>query len=1473
MIYNISMRESLIYRILKKILSIAAKVLLRLIVGVVVMVYVTVAMLNYSLVQSTLGAVVGDYFSKEWGGELRIGSLHAMPFDHLILDNVLLVDPAGDTIFDAETLRVGFNHFPYSDYCLDLDHVYLRNVYYHMSTETHDINLKYIIDYFKSQRPRPKDDKVTKDFTVLCGTLELENIHYKMDLPDSRETIYPYGVQIPHMEYLNIHGKFRNVKVVRDDVTCRILRLCTRERSGFDVKNISGDVHVGRYDITVHDFRVETAGSLIMLADAQMKYDTWKGMKGYVSTVWHDAELREGTHVVMSEVAYWAPVLWGIDADVYAHGHATGTIDSMITDMRVRWGRESGAHVSGSVVGLPRIDTTTFNVELDDLHCTAVDLDGLLCWLPSHQDIRNFTDQIGHLHLDGTVRGNIRDGANARLQMMGAGWVAAGELTAHATREGYAFSMEEGQWSVKNGTWSIGKGTGKVTNGLWNTKEHGLRAFNGQVTARVEDLRYDDKQLATLDIEGLLEDGDATLHLGSHDSLSLFDIDLQAALSDSVKRVDGEVLIEKLEGVLPSPLATHITFLLQGHDLDNGTLDAAASRLQYGRFMVSDIALRCDVGGGEKEASITSSALNATVSGRFDYDEIPLMWRHLVDSYLPTSLAGRDRWAVDSTALACLDDNTLDFHITLKDAQSRPLQLTEALSVASGTHASGSYNLREQLKVVVRSDSVRLGTIKLSNFGASMRPWGSRYEVEAQFQTVSVGSTAVADRVNGTLALHHAGGSLGVRWGDVTTSSHGDLLVSLDGDALRVEKPLFYLRNTPWRLGLEGSHMGLGGQFTLQVDKLTLDSEGQHISGEVDFRGLSSDHVELSFAPFELATVSSVLGDRSILRLGGELQGRLSLYGIGSTPYMNANLTIDSCILNGQSLGRTKMKTGWNAELNILNAEVSTQGLTAMGWVGLGGEENEIDMNVDLDHFRLLFMRDLMTSFATHFDGAISGNVDLHGSLQHPEGEGEVILSGCTLTVAPTGVAYHCDDTLLLDGHLLDATNLVLRDERDNSLRLDGTVDIGNPDRIALDLNFTSDNLLILNRKGGENYGGEVYVAANGAVRGSLSEPHIEIQARTNKGSTLEVPVNSQKQVKTRDYITFVGDEYEGASEGDGIEESRNGERGLTLSLDLNITPDARIYLPMDFSEVELNVGASGEGALHLDLKSGDSPKVMGNYELTSGSMKVLLLSVYEKNFTISPGGTIHFQGNVPDTRFDIEATYSQRVNLSTLTGSLSTIDNTQKYLQVENIISLSGTVGDPHIGFDLRLPNADQSVEEEVFAYIDRNSERDMLNQTVSLLLGGSFYNANRENATGASNSDAIGAVTSFMGNRLTDMVQFVNVNIDYRSANEFTNEQLDVNISKDWGRWYLESTLGYGGDSRSLENTSAAGSTIIDALIGYRISPLVHLYAYNRTNTNDYTRIDLPYKQGAGIKLTKDFDRWTDLFIPKKKKKKDKK
>ena len=166
------------------------------------------------------------------------------------------------------------------------------------------------------------------------------------------------------------------------------------------------------------------------------------------------------------------------------------------------------------------------------------------------------------------------------------------------------------------------------------------------------------------------------------------------------------------------------------------------------------------------------------------------------------------------------------------------------------------------------------------------------------------------------------------------------------------------------------------------------------------------------------------------------------------------------------------------------------------------------------------------------------------------------------------------------------------------------------------------------------------------------------------------------------------------------------------------------------------------------------------------------------------------------------------------------------------------------------------------------------MLNQTVSLLVNGNFYNVSGNDLSTGGNAatSGISTLASTLGGMMADMVDIVDINVDYRAATDMTNQQLDLNISKDWGRWYLESTLGYGGESRELE-ASNTGGTVIDALVGYRLSPLVHLYAYNRTNTNDYTRMDLPYKQGIGLKLTKDFDRWSDLFRPAKKKTKKKK
>ena len=1446
----------------------AWKITSRALLALGLLLYVAVALVNYSVVQSYLGAAVGHYFSKEWGAEVRIGALHAMPFDHLILDDILLVDPEGDTVYRGETLRVGFKRFPYRDHGLELDHVYMRNAYYHLVTGGEKkINLQFIIDYFKPKEPKEEDDSPKQPFTVTARSLELVNVDYKMDLPDNRERVYPYGVQIPHMEYLGINGKFKNIKVVNDDITCRIVHLKTRERSGFEVTDMHGEVHVSRYEIVAKNFEVYTPKSAILF-DGELHYDTWKGMKGYVSTVDHRVNLKEGTHVAMSDVAYWAPVLWGIDMEASAEGWAYGTIDSMVADLNVRWGRQSGAQVAGTIVGLPRVDTTEFDLEIDHLNTNREDVEEWMEWLKLPERLRDAIGSLGQVDMVASVHGGWRDEATVNLALA----CAPGQMKADArltnTAGGHSFALDANspgmglemlgtEWITRSGFDLSAHGTLKESR---HKGERLVRRLNAEVEGHLVNSMVKGRQLTSASLNAAVQEGLLTAHVASDDSLATLDLTAVGDLRDSTNKYLVKAEVGNLDlGLLPHPIAARIEAQATGNDIETMGANIGITGLRYGALKLDQVRVDMASDEGRKNVQLRSDMADATLGGTFQYGDLGLLVRHMASQYLPQMFNTTPR--VDSATLERVADQTLAFHLHWKDDGQRLRALTESIGVARDTRVDATYNSGEQLKLVMRSDSVRVGPVLLSGMGASGHTLGDSYLLDIEAQSLGIGRMELMENVEASIGSKPELATLGLKWGDEESTTHGDLMLGLEGNDIRVFRPWFYVGSTQWELSADSLRLshGDGNRLCINGQGISAASEQQLIAGRLALNGKENDCVELTFDRFSLDLLGEVLLQETPFDVEGDISGRFTLYGLTATPYFNANLQVDSCVVNRQPLGHVNLKSNWNAELNIVNLEVDNRHVKALGWMGLGRENPDVNFNVAFSDFQLALAEPLVKSFSSHLKGQLHGNLDIRGTLKKPDVVGEARVDGGAMKVDLTEVTYYFDDSLSFHGNTVTLNGFRIRDALGNTATALGTIEYSESQQLKIDLGVRTDNLLVLDKKHGDQFYGTLLASADGRVSGTPSRLEIAVRARTNPGCELTIPVSYQQQVKSQNYISFVTDQPQYESE----EEEPAGTSNLDLELDLNITPDVKLNLPMDFNEVTVGVGARGSGDLHVGISGTGTPQMMGAYEITSGTMKVGLLSVYEKNFTIESGSNLNFQGNVPDARFDLRAVYSQRVNMSTLTGSLSTVDNTQKYLQVENVIAINGTLQDPTIGFDIRLPGADQSVEEEVFAYIDRNSERDMLNQTVSLLLGGSFYNVSNNNMPGGSPLDI---VTSFVGNSLTDMVQFVDVDVSYKSATEMTNEQFDVNISKDWGRWYLESTLGYGGDSRELEVSNVSGA-VIDALIGYRISPLVHLFAYNRTNTNDYTRIDLPYKQGAGIKLTKDFDRWSELFKRKEK------
>lgn len=1463
------------------------KIIGRVAVGVVLTLYVGVALLNYSLVQTYVGKVAGGYFSRQWDCEVSIGSISIAPWSHLNIRDLLLVAPDGDTILDAEKLYLNFRRFPYRTGDLKkggnvvgelhFDRVLLANAYYHFESFGHDsvsgrgrINLNFIIDHYRRVKEK---DPMEKKFRVEVGTLTLRHIHYRMDLPDKRHKVYDYGVEIPHMEFFDVCGKYKDVKVLSDEIETRIVSMSAKERSGFRVENIKGRVKVGRMGIMAQGMEVHTDKSHIY-TDARLDYGHWNEMKDYCHTVDCHVALGEETTVAMSDVAYWAPVLKDIDMQVAASGRVSGTVANLRLDsLKVDCGKGSGLVVDGVVKGLPSIDE--LEGVMDYLHVRVLPSDIKTVASALRVDVPSavwpWMRKAGWVDITARMRGKWKGVARVDgVVACGLGMVRANATTAPLGRgkrvSASVYSRNLNLQPLAT-DWLTQSGVAVDMEAAWHSERPRLEQVEAKAEVRLENSTVRGQHLSPINMHVGLNGGAVKFDAKCADSIARFAVEGRAALADSVKGYYVSLDLQRLQAdafrLLNEPFGTvsgQLVANFKGNSLDGMQGALAVQQAKAGDARLEGLTLTVNSDDGHKDIKVESELFTATLGGKFAYADLPLMARRMAEKVLPSTL--RTLPAGDSTAYASIEGSNVAFNVQWIDKSRVLRKIAPKLTVASGTRISGSYNHYEMLKVAMRSEKIGFGSVDLHAVGLMGRLEGDEYRLEVESPTIALGQREVLHRVVASLVGSDTHTVAGIVWGSGEDESEGDLMFAIDGDRISVVHPRFRVGGSHWEVGIDS--LSVVRQQRLMIDGrgLNLHNEEQRIGGRLQLQGKESDHVELDFDRFKLSSVSSVLLQGSNMEVAGRVDGHFSMYGFGKVPYFNANLTVDSCVVNSQQLGNIGVRSNWNAELNTLNLQVSSEQLQAQGWLGLGQKDPELDFTVDFDKFELAMAAPFLTAFASKFGGQLHGSFDIGGTWSSPEILGEAKVENGQIRVEATGVTYYFNDSLQIDGDQISLNHFRVADHKGHVALLDGTIRYGGHEMVELNLGLQADSLLVLDRTRGSAYSGTLLVALQGEVKGNLGDLHLSATASTRAGSTLTIPVSSQRQVKSQGYIVFVEDMPQPT---DTVETVKSQSTvPFNIELDIAITPDLVLNLPMDFSEVAVNAGGSGFGSLHVSMVPTEELKVLGNYEINSGVLKLSMLSLFTKNFTIERGSNIVFSGAIPDARFDLKAVHSQRVNLSTLTGSLSSLDNTQKYLQVENIIGIAGTLREPTVGFDLRLPNADASVEEEVFAYIDRSSERDMINQTMSLLLRGQFYNSAQDDNSGSTNnslSSGYSMLASSVSSIVSDMVQFVDVDVNYKAGNDLTNDQLDVNISKDWGKWYIESTLGYGGESREIESSTANG-TIIDALIGYRLSPLIHLFAYNRTNTNDYTRSDMPYKQGAGVKLTKDFDHWGELL-----------
>lgn len=1469
----------------KKPLHITSRILGTLLLGV----YLLVALVNTSLVQSYLGAAAGIYFSKEWGGKVRIGAIGISPFSHVILNDIELISPTQDTLFDGERITCRFDHFPFHKAGLNFDRVLVRNARYHFESIKYPsgkigTNLDYIIKYFAPEVPPPHDSVV--HFVVKVGEVRIRNVDYIMDLPEVPDLpVYEHGVVIPHMRFYGTTGCIRKVRVDNDSITARIVSLSTTQASGQKVLDISADVAVSPHVIRATNLDLQTADSRVFL-DAQLTYHGWESMADYCNNVQHTVVIKEGTEVNLRDAAFWAPVLWGVDCKVTVKGRAYGPISNLHADnLSVNFGTNSRFHVNGQITGLPYIDQTTIDAVVSDFHTNYEDLASVK--LPDSMEfaLPALARQMSIIDLNASLCGGFTQceasfDINSLIgDLEGRAMVSYDSLLGDYAYVGQLDSRNLGlrslipnEWVSRTGLHCTFQGVGfdpqtmeaSLEGRLYNTNFRGRDLARTTLSADISEHEIN----ADIQLNDTLIhlDFSATADLQNHDYSA--DVNLRNAQLTSLHLLHSDTSVA---------LSTHLKANLHGHTLDDlvGTIQMRNTDCRLGsRDMYLDhLSLNAQEVNGRKDLSLNCDLAHLSIQGYFQYDHLPLLVRDFCSRYMPTYY--NPYRSADSVDLMPLYADNFDIDLLWNDDDETIAQLVPGLMVSSGSSFHGSYNYGESLKMVLRADSIQFGGVAVHDLGVNAGTVSESYRLRAKAAGLSLAGGEILSNIHLDAGLGSIISTLALRWDDNanTVNNEGDLefflTSSADDNKLMITKPTFYAVGQRWTLICPDGIMF--NRDRLRVDNLKVYGLGQSASLKALIEGDKDDCVKLAFSDFVIDNICKAFVPGDALNVQGALDGLCSINGLHDTPHFEANLTIDGCVINGQPAGRVDINSQYMPGEKKIYVDLVAQHvednhnhfpLEVHGDVDLAKSEPKFDFSVKLDQVELTTLRPVVAGFSSNIGGLVSGEVHVNGTLGDPMIHGRLSVMDGLLSLSSTGVTYYFDDSFAIDNNTVSLTDFTVHDKLGNIVLVNGDLIISTTDIVNLDLDVETQRILVLDKEANEgaDFYGRLLAQVKGTVEGPVNDLGINAVATTINGSEIFVPIDNSKQVQDNEFVTFISPDRSLATTTRRTNVgSTQPASNIDLRLNLHVTPGLKLHLPMDFDQLEANVSAVGRGDIQVVLRGNQPLDILGDYEFTSGSFSLSLMDLITRNFAIEEGSTLNFPGNVNDARFNINAVYNLRANLATLMGNYASTTN-DSYVQVQDVIRVSGTLQEPTVKFDIRLPNCEQSVSDQVFSYIDRNNELEMLNQSVSLLVMSQFTPAGA--ATSGEGINSISLITNTAGNIISNMVKVVDVDFNYQASNSNLNPmgQFDVGISKSWNKFYFESTFGYG-NVNSLD-IDQSNTLVGDVEVGYKFTPYFNFYGFHRTNTSYYTRTELPYKQGLGVELSKDFDSFGELF-----------
>ena len=1423
-------------------------------------------------IQTAIVSKVTDRLSREVDGDIHVGKVLLSYPNNLILKDVDVIQTPGDTVAHLGKVLVNLK----TSSLLFSKEARIRRV----SVENGYVAIRHINDS-------------TTNLAALLAPLKNKPKKEKESTGLPWDSIRANRLTVKHLDFIADSLHIQDINLSARDIhygetaSVRIDKLTLREESrGMNLEDFGGKVALDSTGLQILDLRANDGHSDIK-ADVNLGFKEFNDFKDFLNLVSIDADLHDSffdTQTLSAILPKKVP-----SAAVWLDGRVHGPVSDLRTDMLhvESASQETFLDLRCRLRGLPDVNRARIYAEILRSSTRTSDLADIISGLNPKFNKASLSRLAPgeRLSLTAKAEGTLSDLKATGTLHTGSMGSAVFDATMGRGATGVQVDGTASTESLQLGRLLSNKSLGALTcqtDLAFNISKKGFTASVEPV--RIRNFSFNGYDYHDIVGSGTIQDGILRADVMSDDpSLQLIlhgDVALGGKGKDKQYRIDLELDHADLSALkfdkrdsssVSLALNADILQTPQGAFLGEANIRALQAMLGEQVFDIGDLSLISTLEDERYGLSLASSVAHANYEGNLFITDFVQRAIHLIMEDNVSHLFGKKHDRASDTP------HPEDFgSLQLRTLELQPLLdfFSPGLFVSRESYV-GLNLLNDEVVGTLSSELTAINNTILRNTQGRFFTQGEQLSVDFDVDRLQIGGLmaenvrvdALTDStlVNLAASFHNEDGS-GHR-ADLATQI--EFLNPEEADGFQVRGDLlpssFAIAGNEWEITPSTLFYK---EKTIRIDDFAIYNGEQSLMADGTIGTKTTDTVRVLLNDFDLGLANSFM--KKPLNLQGLLTGQGEAFALlGQEKGILLDLKGREISAGDINIGDLQIESNWDdpgKQFRFLvdNTLRGQHPLSATGF--LRPSDKQAGLVLQLNQLQVGMLESLLSSLVSDVSGTVSGHLTVSGPLDRLSVQSEnTRVDKLKFKLLYTQVDYTVDGPFTVNDKGVTFDDMTILDPLDHKARLSGGIPYDHFKDLRLNTRIDLQNTMALNTTSRDNnvFYGKAF--ANGTVRisGPLKKIRLFLTVTPMQGTSIHIPIGNSAK-KSRSLLTFINNEEKKVELFDSlilakqmIKEKKSGSKTeVDVNLRVNATPDAEVQIEIDKSTGDI-LKARGNGQINI-AASTEKFDIKGDYRVDSGSYHFGMLGFTARDFSIDPGGTIAFVGDVMQSDLDMTATYRTKASISPLIAD-STAVSTRR--TVDCGIKLSGKLANPEIKFNIEIPDLDPTTQSRIQSAL--NTEDKRMKQALALLVSGGFVPDEQSgivNSTTLLYSNASEMMASQLNNILRQLDIPIDLGFNYQPS-ENGRDIFDVAVSTQLfnNRVSINGNIG----NRQYMSSSASdivGDLDIEIKLNRQGQLRLTLFSHSADQYSNY--LDQSQRNGAGIVYQEDFNTIGELW-----------